>query len=131
MSNSIIITVSLKKSNSNPPKLKLKDSTDNLAGYESAINGDLTTEVEPNNNIIWIPNTISGISELTNIEAKDPKTGLDLLKDKKVRKIENRLEGTIVSNSPGKGKKMPYKIGFKIYRDEEEYWSDPVLQMKI
>lgn len=124
MSNAIIITVSLKKSNSNPPKLKLKDSKGNKPGSE-----DLVTDVYPGNVITWIPNRSSGISQLTDIQLKNKDYGTDLLAGP-VEEIDGMLQGHVISAPLDKGYfRMVYKIGFKIYGDNTEYWSDPVLQM--
>lgn len=123
MSNAVIITVSLKNSNSNPPKLKLKDSKGN-----NPKNENLTTDVYPGNVITWIPNESSGVSELTDIKLKS-NNGVNLL-EHTVTQIGNKLQGKVIGEplAPGKDR-MVYQIGFKIYGDDNEYWSDPVLQM--
>ncbi|MCH4823102.1 hypothetical protein ML462_07930 [Gramella lutea] len=123
-SNAIIITVSLKNSNSNPPKLKLKDSKG-----KNPKNENLTTDVFPGNVITWIPNDSSGVSELTDIKLKN-KDGTNLLEGS-ISRLGNKLQGKVIGEPltpPGKDR-MVYQIGFKIYGDDNEYWSDPVLQM--
>lgn len=125
MSTAVTITVSLKDSTPKKPKLKLRDSEGNDPGDEN-----LTTEVDPSATVTWVPDTASGINSLTGIRKKSKDAGEDLLAAPPVKEGNNYV-GTIVANSPGKGKKEKYEIGFKIDGDSVEYWSDPVLQMKV
>lgn len=124
MSNAVSITVSLKDSTKNPPKVKIKDSEGNDPGNE-----DITTKVDAGATVTWIPDLASGITSLTGIRKKKDKGGDDLL-DGVPTTSNGNLVGKIVSPSPGKDKKEKYEIGFKIDGDSNEYWTDPVLQMR-
>ena len=126
MSKAVEITVILADSRSNPPKIKLRDSE----GHSSK-GDDLTTNVDPGATVTWIPDYSSGISELTGItkNAKITKDNYNLLNDD-IKPEGGKLVGTIVTKSPGKGKKEYYTIGFKIDGDNSPYTDDPKLQIK-
>ncbi len=124
MSNAVIITVKLKNSSSNPPLLELSDSRGNRPGNE-----DLVTFVHPGNIITWVRDGSSGISELTDIRLKNEEYGINLL-ESSIKRNEEFLQGRIVGKQMSKCDRMVYKIGFKIFGDENEYWSDPVIQME-
>ncbi|TYA58995.1 hypothetical protein [Formosa maritima] len=126
MSKAVEITVSLTDSRTNPPKLTLKDSEGN-----SSKGDDITSSVDPGVTVTWIPDYSSGISELTGItkNTKITKDNYTLLDGNPVPKDGNYV-GTIVTKSPGKGKKEYYCIGFKIDGDDTPYSDDPKLQMR-
>ncbi|OMP30756.1 hypothetical protein [Mangrovimonas sp. DI 80] len=123
MSNAIIITVSLKNSNSNPPKLKLKDSLGDDPG-----NDNLTTEVSTGDIITWVPDYSSGISSLTGI-TKKPDSDYDLLNQDPLKDSSGNYVGSVVSTSPKKGAIETYSIGFTIDGDSASYSDDPKLKI--
>ena len=109
--------------------LKLRDSLGNNPG-----NNRLTTEVDPNDTVIWQLDTNSGLSEITGIKPSDSskrkyRDSQDLLAAPP-KNNNGYWEASVVSSSPGRGKFENYMIGFKIPNDETEYWDDPKLQMK-
>ncbi|HSP82117.1 MAG TPA: hypothetical protein VLN72_00130 [Gillisia sp.] len=110
-------------------QLKLRDNQGHDPG-----NNDLTTEVDPNDTVVWKLDTNSGLAEITGIKPSDPSkpeysNSQDLLAAPPKNNNGN-WEATVVSPSPGRGKFENYMIGFKIPNDETEYWDDPKLQMK-
>ncbi|MEP6260177.1 MAG: hypothetical protein ABJ092_01270 [Gillisia sp.] len=110
-------------------QLKLRDNQGHDPG-----NNDLTTEVDPNDTVIWKLDTNSGLAEITGIKPSDSskpeyRDSQDLLAAPPKNNNGN-WEATVVSSSPGRGKFENYMIGFKIPNDETEYWDDPKLQMK-
>ncbi|WP_053991116.1 hypothetical protein [Mangrovimonas sp. TPBH4] len=123
MSNAIIITVSLKNSSSNPPKLKLKDSLGDDPG-----NDNLTTEVSTGDTITWVPDYSSGINSLTGI-TKKPDSDYDLLNGDPSKDASGNYVGSVVSISPKKGAVETYSIGFTIDGDGATYSDDPKLKI--
>jgi len=121
--SAITVTVILKDSTSNPPKIKLKDSEGHDPG-----NDDITTSVDAGDTVTWIPDLASGISSLQGIRKKVVANNNNLLAS--VTEDNGNYSGTIVSPSPGKNKKEQYEIGFKIAGDTNTYWDDPKLKMK-
>lgn len=110
--------------------LKLRDNQGHDPG-----NNELTTEVDPNDKVIWQLDTNSGLSEIIGIKPSDSskpeyRDSQDLLAGPP-KNNNGYWEATVVSSSPGRGKFENYMIGFKIPNDETEYWDDPKLQMKI
>jgi hypothetical protein len=127
MSTAVEITVSLKDSRTNPPKLKLKDSEGGTRNDDK-----LTSEVDAGATVTWIPDLSSGISQLTSVtkNTKVTKKNYNLLNGDAVEQSNGNFVGTIVTPSPGKGKGENYTIGFKIDGDDNTYYSDPQLKMK-
>lgn len=126
MSTAVEITVSLKDSKTNPPSLKLKDSVGDTRNDDK-----LTTGVDAGAIVTWIPDYTSGISQLTSItkNTKITKNNYDLLVGKGIGQSNGNIVGTIVTESPGKGKIENYLIGFKIDGDDNTYYSDPKLSI--
>lgn len=128
MSKAIIITVSLKDSRSNPPKIKLTDSANNPNGKDD----NITTNVDLNDIITWVPNKESGISALMGVfkNTKVIKDNYNLLDGNPIPDAEGNYVGSIVSKSPGKGKKEQYNISFTIDGDSTTYTDDPKLKIQ-
>ena len=124
MSNAITVTVILKNSTSNPPKIKLKDSEGHDPG-----NDDITTTVDAGDTVTWIPDIASGIASLAGIRKKNVSGNNDLLAGNASPSGANYV-GTIKSPSPGKNKVEKYEIGFKITGSDQTHWDDPKLKMK-
>lgn len=114
--------------NGNSHQLKLRDNQGHNPG-----NNKLTTDVEPDEPVIWQLDEDSGLSEITGIKASDPTKpeyrGSQNLLAGPAKNNKGVWEATVVSQSPGKGKFENYMIGFKIPGDDTEYWDDPKLQM--
>ncbi len=121
MSKAVIITVSLKDSQSNPPKLKLKDSEGG-----SSQNGDLNTEVQAGATVTWVPDISSGIAALKGVTKKQDEC--DLLKNDPKADGANYVGH--VKDDPGKCKQENYRIEFTIDGDPEIYKDDPKLSIK-
>ncbi len=120
MSNAVSITVSLKDSSSNPPKLKLKDSEGDHSN-----DGQLTTKVKKGANITWIPDETSGISSIEIVK----KSGeCDLLSSSPTPN-GNKYIGQVKAD-PGTCKSEKYSINFKIDGDDSTYTDDPKLDLK-
>ncbi|QYA26467.1 hypothetical protein G3I01_13475 [Gramella sp. MT6] len=125
MSTAVIITVSLKNSDSNPPKLKLKDSVGDSGDNQ------MNTNVELGANVTWVPDLTSGIQSIEIVE----KTGETSIFSSSPHSTGNgNYEGTIVSQKPTKGGKTidseDYSIIFTIDGDSETYTDDPKLSIK-
>lgn len=115
--------------NGNSHQLKLRDNQGHNPG-----NNKLTTEVNPNDPVIWQLDENSDISEITGIKASDPgkpeyRGSQNLLAGDATKEKNGAWKATVVSKSPGKGKFQNYMIGFKIPGDDTEYWDDPKLLM--
>lgn len=115
--------------NGNSHELKLRDNQGHNPG-----NNKLTTEVGPDEPVIWQLDENSGLSEITGIKSSDSnkqqyKGSQDLLAGP-AKNNKGIWEATVVSQSPGKDKFQNYMIGFKIPGDDNEYWDDPKLIMK-
>lgn len=109
-------------------ELKLRDK------HNDPGNNKLTTEVEPNDTVIWKLEEDSGLSEITGIKESDSskpqyKGSQNLLAGNAIKK-NGVWQATVLPKSPGKGKFQNYMVGFKIPGDEKEYWDDPKLLMK-
>lgn len=117
------IYVSL-KSGGKKPELKLRDSEGHNPG-----NDDITTDVDAGATVIWELDTNSGLSGICGITKKSESGNNDLLTANPTS-TEGKYQGTIVTPSPGKGKKEKYKICFTIPNDTTQYWDDPKLNMK-
>lgn len=109
-------------------ELKLRDDKNNPG------NNKLTTEVEPNDTVLWKLDKDSGLSEITGVKESDPNQpqyqGSQNLLEGKAKNENGAWKASILSKSPGKGKFQNYMIGFKIPGDDTEYWDDPKLLMK-
>lgn len=125
MSNAVIITVSLKNSSDDPPKLKLKDSVGGSG------DNSLNTEVDLGANVTWIPDLASGIQSIE-IVPKDNETSIFSTEPHNTG--NGNYEATIVENEPEKdGKKIKsedYSIKFYIDGDSKNYTDDPKLSIK-
>ena len=110
-------------------QLKLRDNQGHDPG-----NNDLTTDVDPNDSIVWKLDTNSGLTEITGIKPSDSSQpayrGSQDLLAAPPNNNNGIWEATVVSSSPGPGKFENYMIGYKIPNDDTEYWDDPKLQMK-
>lgn len=128
MSTAVIITVGLKDSKSNPPKLKLKDSEG-----DSRDDDNLTTDVDPSATITWVPDLTTGISQLTSVAKNTSvtKNNYDILTGDAVGQDNGNFVGQVVppSQSPGRNKTEQYLIGFQIDGDPNTYYSDPTLKI--
>ena len=121
----MIITVSLKNSNTDPPKLKLKDSVGDSG------ENNLNTEVDLSANVTWVPDLPSGIQSIE-IVPKPEQTS--------IFSVDPHDEGngnyvaTIVDKVPEKdGKEIKsedYTINFYIDGDSNKYCDDPKLSIK-
>ena len=76
----------------------------------------------------WKLDTDSGLEGIIGIKKK--KDTHDLLTGKP-QESNGVWTATVVSVSPGKGKKEKYKIGYKIPKDDKKHWDDPKLQMNL
>ncbi|WP_053977825.1 hypothetical protein [Mangrovimonas xylaniphaga] len=119
MSNAVIITVSLKNSQSSTPKLKLKDSE------EDSGDNDLTTDVSPGANVTWVPDFSSGISSIS--ITKKPDSPSDFLTNMQTFANGN-VQATVASNATN-GSEETYSIGFTIDGDSASYSDDPKLKI--
>lgn len=125
MSSAVIITIGLKNSNSNPPKLKLKDSVGDSGDNEMNTNVDLGA------NVTWVPDLASGIQSIEIVE----KNGQTSIFSSAPHATGNGdYEGTIVTTKPKKDGKTidseEYVINFKIDGDDTLYKDDPKLSIK-
>lgn len=104
-------------------KIKLRDSDGNDPG-----NDDLTTEVRTGDIVEWKLDKNSGLDSLIGIKKKKDTT--QLLKGDPTGS-NGVFTGHVVDVSPGKDKKMKYKIGYKFSddKDKDEHWDDPKLQI--
>ena len=121
MSDAVTITVSLKDSSSNPPKLKLRDSLGDDPGDDN-----LNTEVKKGATVTWVPDISSGISALKGVTKKQNEC--DLL-EADPSPSGNNYVGTVKSD-PGDCKKESYLISFTIDGDSSTYSDDPKLSLK-
>ncbi|MCH4823100.1 hypothetical protein ML462_07920 [Gramella lutea] len=125
MSNAVIITVALKNSNDNPPKLKLIDS---LGGSGD---NNLNTEVALGANVTWVPDLASGIQSIE-IVPKENETSIFSTNPHNTG--NGNYEASIVEKEPEKnGKKIKsedYSIKFYIDGDPQNYTDDPKLSIK-
>jgi len=104
-------------------KIKLRDSDGNDPG-----NDDLTTLVSTGDTVIWELDSNSGLEALIGVKKKKDTTQL-LTGDP--TGSNGKFTGHVVAVSPGKHKKMKYKIGYKFAdeKDKDEHWDDPKLQI--
>ncbi|ULQ55498.1 hypothetical protein KJS94_12675 [Flavihumibacter rivuli] len=109
--------------------LKLRDNQGHNPG-----NSNLTTDVDPDDQVIWELDEDSGLSELVGVEYSPPGTNPKYNNSVNFfaappQKQGDVIVGHIVGQSPGKGARLNYKIQFKIPGDSRTHEEDPKLQM--
>lgn len=114
-------TIYVSRLNSNSNKIKLRDSEGHNPGDD-----DLTTFVDTGDTVTWKLDTNSGLSEISKVEKK---SDTHQLLTGKPQGNNGIWTGTVVSSSPGIGKKEKYKIYYKIAGDDKKRHDDPILQM--
>jgi len=127
MSSAVIITVSLKDSSSDPPKLKLKDSIGDSG------DNNLNTDVSLGANITWVPDLASGIQSIDIV----PNNGqTSIFESGPTGDGTGKFVATIKETEPidpvtnKKVKSENYTIKFLIDGDDTEYPHDPKLTIK-
>lgn len=116
--------------NGNSFNLKLRDSEGHNPG-----NDDLTTLVNPGDQVIWMidPNepdiaSLNGVNKTVPGDASYDSNSIDLLASGTTN-VNGVYYGTVVSTSPGGGKYEKYKIAFTVPNNSTIFWDDPKLQM--
>lgn len=117
--------------NGGSTNLRLRDSEGHNPG-----NDQLTTTVDVNDSVSWEvdPDPPSGANAISSIENVYKKVNNDpnnysLLTANPTNNGSGVWQGTVVSTSPGRGKKESYNIDYKITAGGTTYTDDPKLQM--
>lgn len=106
----------------NSNNIKLRDSEGHNPG-----NDDITTDVNAGDTVVWQLDSNSGLYSLDGIQMKNDSEN-NLLTATPIGS-NGMYTGTVVSNSPGRGKIEKYQIGYTVTQGSGTIWDDPKLQM--